>query len=64
MDKQYEGMTVNERLYISGFMEAFDKAIKENNIVEITDILKKIEIADESAITAILKNLRLQCWGS
>jgi len=59
MDNQYKGMTVNERLYVSGLMEAFNKAVKENDAEKVTDILKKVEITDESAITPILKELGL-----
>ena len=59
MDNQYRGMTVNERLYISGLMEAFDKAVKENDVEKVTDILKKVEITDEFAIKPILKELGL-----
>lgn len=59
MDDQYKGMTVNERLYISGLMEKFDLAIKNKNVEEVIDILKKVEITDKSAIKAILKEFGL-----
>lgn len=59
MDNQYKGMTVNERLYVSGLMEAFDKAVKENDIEKIKNILNKIEITEESAIKPILRDLGL-----
>ena len=59
MDNQYKGMTVNERLYVSGLMDAFDKAVKESDIEKVIDILKKVEITDESAIKPILKSLGL-----
>lgn len=59
MDNQYKGMTVNERLYVSGLMEAFDKAVKQNDVEKVTDILKKVEITEESAIKPILKELAL-----
>ncbi|MBW3518748.1 hypothetical protein KO524_06160 [Flavobacterium sp. NKUCC04_CG] len=59
MDFKYKGMTVNERLYVSGLMDAFDKAAKEEDIERVIEILKKVEITDESAIREILKELGL-----
>lgn len=59
MDNRYRGMTVNERLYVSGLMEIFDRAVKENNVEKVIDILKKVEITEESSIKPILKELGL-----
>lgn len=59
MDNKYKGMTVNERLYVSGLMNAFDKAIKGNNVEKVIDILKKVEIIEESSIKPILKEFGL-----
>ncbi len=59
MDNKYKGMTINERLYVSGFMDEFDNAVKENKIEKVIDILKKVEITEESAINPILKELSL-----
>ncbi|WP_343540215.1 hypothetical protein [Sphingobacterium thalpophilum] len=59
MDFKYKGMTVNERLYISGLMDTFDKATKEEDIKKVIEILKEVEIIDESAIVKILKELGL-----
>lgn len=41
MDNRYKGMTVNERLYMSGLLEEFDFAVNEKNIEKIIFILKK-----------------------
>lgn len=60
MDNEYMGMTVNERLYVSGLMDDFDKAVKEKNVGCVIDVLKKIEITDENAIQPILKKMGLQ----
>ena len=62
MDNKYKGMTINERLYVSGFMDEFDNAVKENKIEKVIDILKKVEITEESAINPILKELGLIKW--
>lgn len=57
MDNRYKGMTVNERLYVSGLMDAFDEAVKKNDVKKATDILKEVEITEKSAIELILKEL-------
>ncbi len=59
MDFKYKGTTVNERLYISGLMDTFDKAAKEENVEKVVEILKEVEITDESAIEEILIELGL-----
>lgn len=51
-------MTVNERLYLSGFMDEYDKAIKEKNVEKIREILQKVEL-NEISINPILEQLGL-----
>ncbi len=51
-------MTVNERLYASGQMEQFDKAVEEKDIDKIKLILRSVELKEES-INPILKSLNL-----
>ena len=51
-------MTVNERLYVSGLMKAFDKAVGERDIDEVVRILRSIEIGEDS-IQPILNQLGL-----
>jgi uncharacterized membrane protein YvbJ len=55
---KYQGMTVNERLYVSGLMDEFDKAVKEKDTQKVKSILENIEINEES-IKPILKELGL-----
>ena len=57
MDK-YGGMTVNERLYVSGLMDKFDEAVKEKNVDSVISILKEVELNDLS-IKPILEHLGL-----
>lgn len=59
MDSKYAGMTVNERLYVSGLMNKFDKAVKEKNVDKVISILHEVELTDEKLINPILKQLGL-----
>jgi len=59
MEPKYGGMTVNERLYVSGLMDAFDKAVSERNIGEVVRILKSVEVGEES-LQPILDRLGLR----
>jgi hypothetical protein len=44
MENQYAGMTVNERLYVSGLIDDFDKAVSEKKRTKIILILKTVNI--------------------
>ena len=59
MENKYLGMTVNERLYASGFLAEFEKAVKEKNIDKIISILKDVELT-EASINPILEKLGLK----
>jgi len=48
MDNKYAGMTVNERLYVSGLMTEFDQAVMEKNTSKAIQILKEVELTDVS----------------
>ena len=56
---KYGGMTVNERLYVSGLMDKFDEAVKEKNVDLVISILKEVELNDLS-IAPILERLGLE----
>jgi hypothetical protein len=58
VEKKYGGMTVNERLYMSGKMADFDKAVSEKDTDKVKSILKAVEL-DELSINAILEALSL-----
>ena len=58
MDNKYAGMTVNERLYVSGLMDEFDKAVSEENTTEVIRILRMVELGQDS-VNSILKQLGL-----
>ena len=46
--EKYKGMTVNERLYVSGFLNDFDKAVQRKDVNEVIRILKAVELNDLS----------------
>ena len=58
MENKYTGMTVNERLYVSGLMGKYDGAVEEKDAEKIRDILKQVELTEES-IRPILEKLGL-----
>ena len=58
MENKYAGMTVNERLYVSGLMDEFDDAVDKKNTEKVRTILKKVELTEDS-IKPILENLKL-----
>jgi hypothetical protein len=47
---KYTGMTVNGRLYVSGKLSDYDKAIREQDINKVKEILKSVELNDVSII--------------
>jgi len=57
MDNKYAGMTVNERLYASGLLDEFEKAVAEQNTGEAIRILREVELTDTN-IKPILEK-----WG-
>ena len=59
MTEKYKGTTVNERLYLSGFMDQFDEFVRTKNVDGIKNILAKVEITDESSVRTIIEGLGL-----
>jgi hypothetical protein len=45
---KYSGMTVNERLWVSGLSDQFYSAVENKNVSRIVEILKKVELNDET----------------
>jgi hypothetical protein len=48
MDNRYSGMTVNERLVLSGLLSEFDEAIAKKNLERIRRVLLAVELTEES----------------
>lgn len=59
MNDKYKGMTVNERLYVSGLIREFDNAVEKKDVQAVVSILKKVEL-NERAIEPILQKLNLK----
>lgn len=55
---KYEGMTVNERLYVSGLIDEFYKAVEKKDIEAVISILKRVELSNNQ-IEPILVTLNL-----
>lgn len=58
MENKYAGMTVNERLFVSGLMDEFDEAVQKKDVLKVRSILTKVELKEES-IEPILEQLSL-----
>ena len=58
MENKYAGMTVNERLYVSGLMDEFDEAVEKKDAEKLRSILEKVELT-EGSIKPILDKLEL-----
>jgi hypothetical protein len=54
MDDKYKGMTVNERLYVSGLFNEFEKAVKDKDVTKVIRILEEAELP-KSNIDPILE---------
>ncbi len=55
MDNKYAGMTVNERLYVSGLLDEFERAVSEKNTDAAVRILKEVELTDENIRPILVK---------
>ena len=55
MDKKYAGMTVNERLWVSGLMDEFERAISQKNTDEAVRILTEVELTEENIKPILVK---------
>lgn len=58
-ESKYAGMTVNERLYVSGNLPKFDTAVKERDVEKVVKILMQVELK-RAAIEPILEQLGLK----
>ena len=47
MKEDYKGITVNERLVVSGLLKDFDKTVWNKDGAKLTDILKAVELDED-----------------
>ncbi|CAN5592300.1 hypothetical protein BH20ACI4_BH20ACI4_22490 [soil metagenome] len=47
-EKEMSGMTVNERLFLSGSVNEFDEAVAQKDEVKLKSILQKIYLSQEN----------------
>ena len=48
-DRQYAGMTVNERLFEAGLLDDFDAAVKRGDKAAVVALLERVELIPEEA---------------
>ncbi len=59
--KDYSGMTVNERLWVSGSFYKFEKALVNDDLDVAAKILRKLDLEEES-IKDVLKPSVVKRW--
>lgn len=56
---KYDGQTVNERLYISGDLKRFDKAIRKRDRETLREIFNEISLEDYNIDYLLEKELTI-----
>jgi hypothetical protein len=59
--KDLEGMSANERLFVTGQLDAFDRAVEEQDLPKVREILESVFV-DEGAIRLTIGNVEV--WGT
>jgi hypothetical protein len=56
-------MTVNERLFVSGLMGEWDRAVQREDREKLTELLGKVELADQAAtiVDSVLDRKKEAC---
>lgn len=54
---EYAGMTVNERLFVAGLLDDFDRCFASDEFESIRNILLKVEL-DSKSIEEIINKMR------
>ncbi|MBK8375110.1 hypothetical protein [Sphingorhabdus sp.] len=48
MDKDYSGMTVNERLFDAGLLEEYDRIRASGDLTKLNELLSKVGLKSEN----------------
>jgi hypothetical protein len=56
--KELEAMTTNERLFVTGKLDAFDRAVLERDAARVRGILREVHV-DEASIQLTISGLGL-----
>lgn len=54
----YSGMTVNERLFISGQLFEFETALRSNNEEKAKDILRSLSVSEKDVVQIIKSRIK------
>jgi hypothetical protein len=60
--EKYEGMTLNERLFLSGKMTEFNHACIKKDKEKAIEILKSVGVSDENIINNIFNPKKKKWW--
>ena len=52
--------SLNERLFLSGRMDEFDKLVRAKDVNGLKALLKDVEITDDSNVRSIIEQLGLE----
>ncbi|MDJ0613749.1 MAG: hypothetical protein QNJ29_08720 [Rhizobiaceae bacterium] len=62
MKISYMGMTVNERLVVSGLLDTYEQAINRRDFAKVAEILEKVEIGEGNIKAIIDKAAKKKPW--
>lgn len=49
-DANFDGMTLNERLYAAGLLDAFDAAVERGDKDEVASLLQRVHLSPDDAL--------------
>lgn len=49
----YQGMTINERIYAGGFLEEFDMALEKKDVPKVISTLRSVEVPESSIMSIV-----------
>jgi len=61
-EADYRRMTLNERLFAAGKLDAFDAAVAERDFDRLIGLLASVHVTDPEAVAQTLLALGYECW--